>query len=456
MADASLLVVEDDAAQRELIQAILRSAGYLVRATDSTESALRMLAAAPAQLVLSDWKLKDSDGMALLRSVRNDHPGVGFVLATAYGSIQHAVEAVRAGADDYLPKPFERQALLLTVEKALKARALSAENQRLSERLGEREKLVDLVGKAPSMQLLYRRIEKIAGTEATVLISGESGTGKELVARAVHRLSRRAGGEFVAVNCAAVPEGLMEAEFFGAEKGAYTGAHAARAGRFEAASGGTLFLDEIGELPLAIQPKLLRALQEGVITRVGSQREVRTDLRLVAATNRSLEAEVAAGRFREDLFYRLNVVPIALPPLRERREDIPALVEHFAARAARLHRLDPAPVIPRAVLKRLIDAPWKGNVRELGNVVERLLLLADASGISIDDLPPEPTAEPAGGIRLPAEGLSLAALEGSLLRQALERASGNRSRAAKLLDLPYKAFLYRLEKHGLCSADDPS
>ncbi|MBK9655903.1 MAG: sigma-54-dependent Fis family transcriptional regulator [Rhodanobacteraceae bacterium] len=456
MADASLLVVEDDAAQRELIQSILRSAGYTVRGTDSTESALRLLAAQTAQLVVSDWKLKDSDGMALLRSVRSDHPGVGFVLATAYGSIQHAIEAMRAGADDYLPKPFERQALLLTVEKALRARALSAENQRLSERLGEREKLVDLVGKAPSMQLLYRRIEKIAGTEASVLISGESGTGKELVARALHRLSRRAAGEFVAVNCAAIPEGLMEAEFFGAEKGAYTGAHAARAGRFEAASGGTLFLDEIGELPLTIQPKLLRALQEGVITRVGSQREVRTDVRLVAATNRSLEAEVAAGRFREDLFYRLNVVPIALPPLRERREDIPALVEHFAARAARLHRLDPIPAIPRSVLKRLIDAPWKGNVRELGNVVERLLLLADANGISVDDLPPEPTAEPAGGIRLPAEGLSLAALEASLLRQALERESGNRSRAAKLLDLPYKAFLYRLEKHGLASADDVS
>ncbi len=456
MADANLLVVEDDAAQRELIQSILRSAGYSVRACDSTESALRLLAESPVQLVLSDWKLKDSDGMQLLRRVRSEHPGVGFVLATAYGSIQHAVQAVREGADDYLPKPFERQALLLTVEKALRARALSAENQRLNERLGERERLVDLVGKAPSMQLLYRRIEKIAGTEATLLISGESGTGKELVARAVHRLSRRASGEFVAVNCAAVPEGLIESEFFGAEKGAYTGAVAARIGRFEAASGGTLFLDEIGELPLAIQPKLLRALQEGVITRVGGQRELRTDVRLVAATNRALEAEVAAGRFREDLYYRLNVVPIVLPPLRERREDIPALVEHFAARAARLHGLDPAPVIPRAVLRRLIDAPWKGNVRELGNVVERLLLLADGGGISVDDLPPESVVEPTGGIRLPAEGLSLAALESSLLHQALERAGGNRSRAAKLLDLPYKAFLYRLEKHGLGSPDDAS
>jgi two-component system NtrC family response regulator len=256
------------------------------------------------------------------------------------------------------------------------------------------------------------------------------------------------------VNCAAIPEGLIEAEFFGAEKGAYTGAHAARAGRFEAAHGGTLFLDEIGELPLAIQPKLLRALQEGVVTRIGGQREVRTDVRLVAATNRALEAEVAAGRFREDLYYRLNVVPIALPPLRERREDIPALVEHFAARAARLHGLDPPPVIPRAVLRRLIDAPWKGNVRELGNVVERLLLLADDGGVRVEDLPPEPAPELTAGVRLPAEGLSLAALESSLLRQALERASGNKSRAARLLDLPYKAFLYRLEKHGLAEGDD--
>lgn len=457
MTEPQLLVVEDDAVQRELLLRILGGAGYRVLAADGVLAAQLLLQHHDIQLVLSDFKLPDGDGLQLLQHLRSEAAEAGFVLATAYGSIEHAVAAVRAGADDYLTKPFEREALLLTVQRTLRSRALSAENRRLSEQLGERERLVDLVGRAPAMQQLYRRIEKVAATEATVLIGGESGTGKELVARALHKLSRRAGAEFIAVNCAAIPEGLMEAEFFGAERGAYTGAHAVRIGRFEAASGGTLFLDEIGELPLAIQPKLLRALQEGVVTRVGGQREIRTDVRVVAATHRGLLAEVAAGRFREDLFYRLNVVPLNIPPLRERREDIPALIEHFAQRAIRLHRLDPAPRFSRAVLRKLVDAPWKGNVRELGNLVERLLLLAEHEEVQLQDLPQETQTEASvTELLLPPEGLSLAALEASLLAQALERASGNRTRAARLLDLPYKAFLYRLEKHGLVRPGEAS
>jgi len=252
----------------------------------------------------------------------------------------------------------------------------------------------------------------------------------------------------VAVNCAAIPEGLMEAEFLGAEKGAYTGAHATRQGKFEAATGGTLFLDEIGELPLSIQPKLLRALQEGKVTRVGGTKEIETDVRIIAASNRDLAEEIAAGRFREDLFYRLNVVPINLPPLRERREDIPRLVEHFVARTARIHGIESKP-FPKAMMRKLLDYSWPGNVRELGNVVERLILLADDGRVSSEDLPAEMLLSPsaAAGFKLPAGGIAWEALEQSILRQAMESANGNRTQAARLLGLSYKAFLYRLEKH---------
>ncbi len=453
MTEARVLVVEDEPGQRELVAGILSRNGYRVDAAEGLEAALARLRERPADLILSDWKLADGDGMRLLEIVRRDYPLTGFIMATAYGSIAHAVEAVQAGADDYLSKPFERQALLLSVQRTLRAGRLEAENRRLNEALEEREALIDIVGKAPAMQRLYRRVEKIAGTEATVLLSGESGTGKELVARAIHQLSRRARGPFVAVNSAAIPEGLMEAEFFGAKKGAYTGAHATRTGKFEAAGGGTLFLDEIGELPLSIQPTLLRVLQEGRVTPVGDHREIETDVRVVAATNRDLGEEVRAGHFREDLYYRLNVVPIRIPALRERREDIPRLVEHFIARARRVHGIEAAP-FPKVVLKRLIDHSWPGNVRELGNVVERLVLLADDGGVSLSDLPAElgdgePVRE--GQFRLPPGGLKWEALEKSALSQALEAAGGNRARAAKLLDLPYKAFLYRLRKHELDS-----
>ena len=268
----SLLLVEDDPAQRTLVADMLEAAGFSVLSADGVRGALPQLGVPDLVLVVSDFRLADGDGLALLGEVRARRPDLSFVLMTAYGSIQHAVEAVRAGADDYLAKPFERQSLLLAIDKALRNRALRAENRRLVDALGEREELVDLIGRAPAMQRLYRQIERLAPTEATVLVQGESGTGKELVARALHRLSRRAERAFVAVNCAAIPEGLVEAEFFGAERGAYTGAQAARAGHFEQAHGGTLFLDEIGELPLALQPKLLRVLQEGRVMRVGGSK----------------------------------------------------------------------------------------------------------------------------------------------------------------------------------------
>jgi two-component system NtrC family response regulator len=451
MSATRILLVEDEDSQRRLLTDILSGAGHQVcEARGQSEASSQLQGENGFDLVISDWKLEDGDGSALLEEVSRSHPGTSFIMVTAYGSIAHAVEAVQAGADDYLAKPFERQALLMAVERTLKSQALKDENRRLNEALEERERLVDIVGRAPRMQQLYRRIEKIAGTEATVLLAGESGTGKELVARAIHALSRRSDGPFVAVNCAAIPEGLMEAEFLGAEKGAYTGAHARRPGKFEAAARGTLFLDEIGELPLSIQPKLLRALQEGRVTRVGGNQEIETDVRIIAASNRDLSEELRAGRFREDLYYRLNVVPIALPPLRDRREDIPTLVDHFRDKTARVHAIE-SETFPKRVMRKLLDYPWPGNVRELGNVVERLILLSDAGMVSEDDLPGEmqPALTSAEHFQLPAGGLSWDSLEASALRQALDAANGNRTQAAKLLDMPYKAFLYRLEKHAI-------
>lgn len=449
MSGPRILVVEDDTDQRRLVASILRGRKFLVSEAETVAEARASLAKSPFDLVISDWKLPDGEGTELLDELRTSQPGAGFITVTAYGTIARAVEAVRLGADDYLAKPFERQALLLAIEKVLKARHLEDENRRLAEALSERDRLVDLVGSAPSMQHLFRRVEKLAATEATILLTGESGTGKELAARALHALSRRAEGPFVAVNCAAIPEGLMESEFFGVERGAFTGADRTREGKFEAAGGGTLFLDEVGELPLAIQPKLLRVIQEGRVTRVGGSAERELDLRLVAATNRDLEREVEAGRFRSDLFYRLNVIPITMPPLRDRREDIPRLVEHFVHRAERRHGVRVRP-FPGSVLKRLLDHFWPGNVRELGNVVERLVLLAEDGIVAPTDLPESFEARRARpDFQLPPDGLAWEEHERSCLGQALELAGGNRARAARLLELPYKAFLYRLEKYGL-------
>ena len=455
MAGERVLLVEDDADQRRLVAAVLRADGYLVAEAADLPAATAELRRAPVDLVLSDWQLGDGDGMQLLATVRAEHAGTGFVMATAYGSIAHAVEAVRAGADDYLAKPFERGALLLAVERTLRARELVRENRRLTEEVADRDRLVDLVGRSAAMQAVFRRVERLAATEATVLLTGESGTGKELAARALHRLSRRARGPFVALNCAAIPETLAEAEFFGAERGAYTGADRTRAGKLEAAHGGTLFLDEIGELPLPLQPKLLRALQEGQFTRVGGTQELTSDARVIAATNRDLGAEVAVGRFREDLYYRLNVVAVEMPPLRARREDLPLLVEHLRERFARRHGARSEP-FPPAVRRALVEHSWPGNVRELANVVERLVLLAEDGRTRPEDLPQELTGRGRSGHRfaLPPGGLSFEALERDLLAQALEMAAGNRARAARLLDLPYKAFLYRLEKHGLADGKE--
>ena len=447
---STILLVEDDPQQRELLIQILSAEPYQILAADSVESAILLLKEhRDIQLVFSDWKLGARTAMPLLQYVRQHLPELGFVVATAYGSISHAVEAIQAGADDYLSKPFKRQELLLAIEKALRASALRLQNRRLTASLSEQQQLVDLVGKAPCMQQLFERISRISPTQATVLITGESGTGKELAARALHQLSPRQQGPFMALNCGAIPEHLAEAELFGAEKGAYTGASQSKAGKFEAAQGGTIFLDEIAELPLNLQAKLLRLLQEGTVTRLGSHQEIALDIRVVAATHQNLVKAVEEGRFREDLYYRLNVVPIRMPALRERAEDIPQLIRHFLRLHQQRYQLQ-VPELSKTVLRQLMDYHWPGNVRELSNRLERFVLLGDEQELVQDLRSKANSAVLAGGaFRLPEQGMAFDALEQQCLQQALALAEGNKTKAAKLLDMPYKAFLYRLEKFNL-------
>ncbi len=443
--DTRLLLVEDEASQRALIAEILGAEGFQVRGVSSAEEALDALSEEVPDIILCDWRLPGASGGDLLDEVRERRLGCAFLVMTAYGSIGHAVEAVRRGADDYLPKPFEREALLLALERVGRTRRLAEENRRLRAAVAGGDGCGELIGRAPSMRTLYRTLEKVAATDATVLVTGESGTGKELVARTLHRLSLRSDGPFVAVNCAAIPESLMESELFGHERGAFTGAHRRRDGRFAEAEGGTLLLDEVASMPLPLQATLLRVLQERRLTRVGGTGEEAVDVRVIAASNRDLPAMVEEGSFREDLYYRLNVVPIQVPPLRERREDVPLLAAVLLERAAARHGRA-APEIPPNVWRVLMDHTWPGNVRELANVMERVVLLAEGDSVTPGDLPAEVLGE--GGSRqalsLPPEGIEWDRMEAELLRQALARCDGNRAAAARILGLTYKAFLYRL------------
>jgi DNA-binding NtrC family response regulator len=447
----SILLVEDEAPQRKLISEILGRDGYAVREAGTVDEALLLVEEEVPDLILCDWRMPGRDGGELLDEVRERALGSAFIIMTAYGSIAHAVDAIRRGADDYLGKPFEREALLLAVRRVLRTRRLEHENRQLREAIREGDGYGELIGRSQPMAQLYRTIEKVGATDATVLVVGESGTGKELVARSLHRASRRAGRAFVAVNCAAIPETLIESELFGHEKGAFTGAHRRREGRFEEADGGTLFLDEIASMPVPLQATLLRVLQERRFTRVGGTGEVGSDVRVIAASNRDLPSLVSDGGFREDLYYRLNVVPIVLPPLRDRMEDVPLLASTFLEQASTRHGIEVSS-LPPSVLRPLTEYGWPGNVRELANVVERLVLLSEDGRPCIDDLPAE--IRSTGGqegcpFNLPAEGVVWERVEAGLLSQALDRCRGNRAAAARLLGLGYKAFLYRLEKHGM-------
>jgi DNA-binding NtrC family response regulator len=443
-----ILVVDDERHQRDILKLILEAEGFETIVAGNARQALEEARRGePIDVVLTDLKMPDKSGIALLADIQKTQPGLAVVLMTAHGSIDSAVEAMRKGAFDYLTKPLEKDQLLLVLRRALERSHLVRENRMLQEQLRDRFRLENIVGAHGTMQDVFRVVHKVASSNSTVLIYGESGTGKELVARALHQQSDRRERPFYAVNVAALPESILEAELFGHEKGAFTGADARKVGLFEQASGSTLFLDEVGDLKRDLQVKLLRTLQEREIMRVGGNERIRVDVRIIAATNQSLEQAVREGRFREDLYYRLNVIPIVLPPLRERRPDIPLLVEHFLQKysAGRPRR-----VSDRA-LKALVEYDWPGNVRELEAVIERALLLGEEDEILPEDLPASVRAGISGprgplAFDIPDSGIDLDGLERSLVLKALEKAEGNVSRAARLLGLTRRTLQYRLEK----------
>ncbi len=456
-----ILVIDDEPGLRHTISLILREDGHEVEASADGAAALGSLATTDASLIVCDVRMPGIDGLTFLDRYRAAAGRALVVMMSAYGDDEAAVEAIRRGAYDYISKPFRADQLQLVIRKAIERENLRHEVARLSDELVALRGADGVVGHSAALREVVAVARKVARHPSTVLVTGESGTGKELIARLVHSSSPRSAAAFVAVNCAAIPEALLESELFGHTRGAFTGASQDRRGLFEEADGGTLFLDEIGELPLALQVKLLRVLQEGEIRRVGDNASRTIDVRLVAATSRDLEAEVAAGRFRADLYYRVNVVRLELPPLRERRDDIAELARHFAqAHAARLAM--PAPAIAADAMRALLEYNWPGNVRELENVIERALVLTDDARIDLPQLPPQVSrvSEPAGAVRSPngthaptEHDLSVKrrteSLERDLIAQALERTAGNRTRAAQLLDLSHRALLYKIREYGL-------
>ena len=443
-----VLIVDDEKHQRDILQMILESEGYESVSARNGRHALQALRERPFDVVLTDLKMPDMSGIALLTELLKAQSGLCVILMTAHGTIDSAVDAMRKGAFDYLTKPLERDELLMVLGRAMERTRLVRENRMLHEQLRDRFRIANIVGAHGSMQDVFRIVHKVAASGATVFVYGESGTGKELIARALHHQSDRRDRPFYAVNIAALPESILEAELFGHERGAFTGAEARKIGLFEQASGSTLFLDEVGDLKRDLQVKLLRALQEREILRVGGTERVKIDVRIVAATNRDLEGEVRAGRFREDLFYRLNVIPIVLPPLRDRRTDIPLLVEHFMRKYSDPRR---PKEMSEAALNILAAYDWPGNVRQLESVIERALLLAEEDVIVPADLP---AAVRAGittmrgplALDIPDSGIDLDEVERTLILKALEKTEGNVSRAARLLGLSRRTLQYRLEK----------
>ncbi|MFZ5861942.1 MAG: sigma-54-dependent transcriptional regulator [Nitrospirota bacterium] len=451
----SLLVVDDERSQREILERILRDEGYEVRTAGTAREAASIQRRGPCDVVLSDVKMPDTEGVSVLNDLLGAAPNSTVILMTAHGTIDSAVDAMKKGAFDYLTKPLDKDELLITIARAFERVSLLRENRRLRQELDDRVRVGSLIGHHPSMQDIIKVIKKVAPSASTVLIVGESGTGKELIARAIHDESPRRELPFQAINCAAIPDPLMESELFGYEKGAFSGAQTRSIGLFEAAHRGTIFLDEIGDLGLGLQAKILRTLQERTIRRVGGQEEVPIDVRVVAATNKDLEAEITAGRFRLDLFYRLNVVTLRVPPLRERTADIPYLVDAFLHKHEGMDR--GAKTISKDALRVLMDYPWPGNVRQLAATIERAVLLCEKDEIQVDDLPPEIRRPPSPlptPFQLPVGGVSLDQLERSLIEQAMAQSHGVIAKAARLLGLSYKTLQYRLEK--LRAADPPT
>jgi DNA-binding NtrC family response regulator len=443
-----ILVVEDEEKLRRVIELHLTSAGFEVHQAATAEEALRI--ADRADLVLTDLRLPGMNGLELLSLLRRQNAQATVIVMTAFGTIENAVEAMKLGATDFLLKPFSLDQLTAVMQKALEVHNLRAENRQLREELGRRYEIDNIIGRSAAMQEVFATVMRAAPTRATVLICGESGVGKDLIARAIHHYSPRRDRPFVKINCTAIPENLMESELFGFEKGAFTGAIQAKPGKFEQADTGTAFLDEIGDVPPSIQVKLLRVLQEREFERLGSNKTRQIDVRVVAATNQDLRAALEQGTFREDLYYRLNVVPLNIPPLRARKEDIPFLVEHFIRRLAP-ECGSPVESVTSAAMQKLLDYQWPGNVRELQNVIERSLVLCAGVRLDADDIRIE------GGVRAPRtegvpflpEGMTLEEYEHHLLREALRRAEGNKSQAARLLGLTRNALRYRLAQIGL-------
>ncbi len=475
-----VLIADDEINIRRVLEAILKRDGYEVVTAANGEEALARMSRG-IHTVITDLKMPGLDGMQLLRSLSADHPDVPVVMITAHGSVESAVEAVKLGAFDYVEKPFDQEQIRQVVSKALKTHALSRRDPS-PEQTGTRGRF-RLVGDSPAIRSVYAIIEKVANTPSTVLITGESGTGKELIARALHENSSRHNGPFIKINCAAIPKTLMESELFGYEKGAFTGAVGAKPGRFELAHGGTLFLDEIGEIPVEMQVKLLRVLQESEFERVGGIKTIKVDVRLVTATNRDLAAELAAGGFREDLYYRLNVVPIHLPPLRERHEDIPLLVSHFIAKFNDRLRKEITHIEPAAV-ERLVSYNWPGNIRELENVIERTMLFCEGSVIRVANLPSElmgggaeerapaavaqtPSQPNLAAVTIPTPPQSEAVgslkeavkaeterVERELIQRALDETGGNVTQAARRLKISRKSLQTKMKELGLRDRDD--
>jgi len=456
---ARILVVDDEQSMQEFLEIFFRREGFDVVTTGDVDSALVAVEFDDFDVVISDVKMPDRTGLDLLQAVKEMSPETVVIMITAFATTETAIAAMKQGAYDYVTKPFKVDELRLVVEKALEKKLLTLENRRLRTELRTQLKRRELVGTSAAMQTVYELIGQVAGTKTNVLISGDSGTGKELVARAIHDQSERRDQPFIAVNCGAIPENLLESELFGHVRGAFTGAVQNKTGLFEMADKGTLFLDEVGELPQALQVKLLRVIQDKTVRRVGGTSDHRVDVRILSASNRKLEEEIASGRFREDLYYRLNVIQIALPPLRERMEDAPLLIQHFIEKYAadagkEVHG------ISDAATERILVYDFPGNVRELENMVERAVALCRDNVISLEVLPPtilDPKKSETQS-RLPPEGGNLEEMvndfERGLLVEALEQSGGVKKKAAALLGVSFRSFRYRFEKLGL--DDDPA
>lgn len=440
---------------REFLEILLEKHNYAATVVDGGRAALDALKDNEFDVVLTDLKMPEVSGLEVLRAAKTRYPHTEVVIITAFATADTAISAMKDGAYDYLTKPFKVDEILVTLDRALEKRALVTTNVELRNQLRGRYQLENLVGRSTAMQQVFDLVRRVAKSSTSVLVMGESGTGKELVARAIHTLGERKGKPFVPVNCGAIPETLIESEFFGHIRGSFTGATGDKAGLFSAANGGTIFLDEIGELPLTMQVKLLRTLQERTIKPIGGTREQQIDVRVVAATSRNLDEEVEGGRFRADLFYRLNVIPLILPPLRERREDIALLVEHFLQKYATALNFKSPPRVTVEAMGRLTAYHYPGNVRQLENVIERALTLASGDELDADAFPDlvSTTQRDVPVDTFPEEGLDLEAhvgnIERRLVSQALERTQGNRTEAARLLGISLRSIRYRLAKYGI-------